>query len=97
MRLFHLTKRAVSYLADIWEYTSEHWSEKQAEKSYMLLINSCQEIAKEPRLGKCYYEISKDIVGFKAYQHVIFYRIVSSKEIEVVRILHGRMDLKNKL
>jgi toxin ParE1/3/4 len=54
MRLFHLTKRAVSDLADIWEYTSEHWSEKQAEKYYMLLFNSCQEIAKEPRLGKCY-------------------------------------------
>ncbi|WP_407652331.1 type II toxin-antitoxin system RelE/ParE family toxin [Flavobacterium cheonhonense] len=41
--------------------------------------------------------VEKNILGFKTGQHVIFYRIVTEKEIEVVRILHGMMDMKNHL
>ena len=37
----------------------------------------------------------KNVLGYKTGEHIIFYQIVSSKEIEVVRILHGMMDMKN--
>ncbi len=97
MAKFHLTNKAVEDLADIWEYTYDTWSEKQAEKYYILLLNSCQELAKSPSLGKRYGEVVEEIMGFRSYQHVIFYRKISNKEIEITRILHGRMDLKNKL
>lgn len=97
MAKFHLTNKAVEDLANIWDYTLKTWSEKQAENYYMLLINSCKELAKAPDLGRTYPEISPEILGFIAYQHIIFYRFLSNKEIEIVRILHGRMDLKNKL
>jgi toxin ParE1/3/4 len=30
-------------------------------------------------------------------KHIIFYHIVDDAEIEVIRILHERMDLKRKL
>jgi toxin ParE1/3/4 len=97
MAKFHLTNKAVEDLANIWEYTSASWSEKQAEKYYLLLLNSCQELAKFPGRGKKYDEVAEDILGYKPYQHVIFYWITSTNEIEIIRILHGRMDLKNKL
>ena len=97
MAKFYLTNKAVEDLGEIWNYTIETWSENQAEIYYSLLIDSCQELANKSSLGKSYDVVEKNILGFKTGQHVIFYRIVTEKEIEVVRILHGMMDMKNHL
>ena len=97
MAKFYLTKRAVEDLADIWNYGYENWSEKQAEKYYKLLMDSCQQLAKMPERGKKYDEIAANILGYKSYQHGIFYRKISINEIEIIRTLHERVDLKSKL
>ncbi|MFN3752573.1 type II toxin-antitoxin system RelE/ParE family toxin [Flavobacterium sp.] len=97
MAKFYLTNKAVEDLGDIWNYTVETWSENQAEIYYSLLIDSCQELANKPNQGKSYEVVEKNVLGFKTGQHAIFYRIVTEKEIEVVRILHGMMDMKNLL
>ena len=97
MNKFYLTKKAVEDLSDIWNYTVQTWSESQAEIYYLLLMDSCQEIANKPKQGKSYEIVEKNVLGFKTGQHIIFFRIVSEKEIEVVRILHGMMDMKNHI
>jgi toxin ParE1/3/4 len=97
MAKFYLSNKAVTDLNDIWDYTLKTWSENQAEIYYSLLIDSCQELANKPAKGKSYEVVEKEVLGYKAGEHIIFYRIVSSKEIEVVRMLHGMMDLKNHL
>jgi toxin ParE1/3/4 len=97
MAKFYLTNKAVEDLGEIWNYTIETWSENQAEIYYSLLIDSCQELANTPNQGKKYELIEKNVLGFRAGQHLIFYKIVTEKEIEVIRILHGMMDLKNHL
>ena len=97
MSKFYLTKKAVEDLSNIWNYTVQTWSENQAEIYYLLLMDSCQEIANKPKQGKSYEIVEKNVLGFKTVQHIIFYRIVSEKEIEVVRILHGMMDMKNHI
>ena len=97
MTKFRLTNKAVNDLEDIWDYTFETWSEKQAEKYYLLLLQSCQEFSKTLSLGRKYEEIRNEILGYRSYQHIIFYTKMSNKEIEIVRMLHGSMDLKNKI
>ncbi len=97
MAKFYLTNKAVEDLGNIWNYTVETWSENQAEIYYSLLIDSCQELANKPNQGKSYEVVERNVLGFKTGQHVIFYKIVTEKEIEVVRILHGMMDMKNHL
>lgn len=97
MAKVYLTKKAVEDLEEIWDYTVETWSENQAEIYYSLLIDSCQELANKPNLGKSYEVVEKNVLGFKSGQHIIFYRIVTEMEIEVVRILHGMMDIKKLL
>lgn len=97
MAKFYLTNKAVKDLGDIWNYTVENWSENQAELYYALLIDCCKEIAHNPKPGKSYELVETNVLGFKTGQYVIFYRIVSEKEVEIVRILHGRMDLKYHL
>lgn len=97
MANYILTNRAVEDLSGIWNYSFEVWSASQADKYYYMLLDSCQELADEKALGKSYEEINKDILGFKIGQHIIFYRKLKGNKIEIARILHNRMDLKNRI
>ncbi|MBO9595450.1 MAG: type II toxin-antitoxin system RelE/ParE family toxin [Niabella sp.] len=97
MANYTLTHKAVEDLSDIWAYTYEAWSEHQADKYYELLIEAFRKLAENPTLGKNYEAILKDIHGFKTGRHIIFYRTLKDKVIEVVRVLHESMDLRNRL
>ncbi|MGB7394749.1 MAG: type II toxin-antitoxin system RelE/ParE family toxin [Pricia sp.] len=97
MAKFNLTHKAVADLDDIWNYAFEQRSEKQADEYYELLISSCERIAGNPRLGRNYNGIIKNLYGFRTQRHVIFYRIISEDEIEVERILYERMDLESRI
>jgi len=90
-------QEAIDDLNNIWEYTFEKWSENQSDKYYAMLKLACGEIGKNPEIGKEYNEIGNNLLGFHTGRHVIFYQLVYEDEIEVVRILHERMDLKNRL
>ena len=96
MAKYELTNKAVGDLTGIWEYTIEKWSEQQADKYYNLLLDSFQDIANNPELGKNYDGIINDLVGLKTNRHIIFYRKRIDQPIEITRILHGQMDLKNR-
>lgn len=97
MAKYHLTNKAVEDLTEIWNYTFEAWSERQANKYYKFLLESCQEVANHPNFGKQYDNVTTGLLGFKSNHHIIFFRVTSPKEIEVLRILHERMDLKSRL
>ncbi len=94
---YKLTHKAVDDLTKIWDYTIEKWSEQQADKYYTLLLDSCQAIADNPDLGKNYFGINTDLFGLKTNRHIIFYRKLVDKPIEITRILHERMDWQNRL
>jgi toxin ParE1/3/4 len=97
MAKYILTNKAVEDLSTIWEYTYEVWSESQADKYYELVTSSFGEIVQNPKLGKNYDEIDKAIFGLRVGQHIVFYHVAQSGDIEILRILHQRMDLKNKI
>lgn len=97
MAKYSFTKSAVRDLTEIWDYTKKIWSEKQAEKYYQLIIQACKEIAKDPNKGKEYHEVYPELKGLKITKHIIFYRQLTDKSIEISRILHERMDLKSRL
>jgi toxin ParE1/3/4 len=84
-------------LNDIWAYTFEEWSEQQADKYYATLEFACMQIGKNPELGKEYGGINSNLLGLRTGKHIIFYQIITEDEIEVIRILHERMDLKNRM
>ena len=97
MAKYFLTNKAVEDLAAIWEYTYDTWSERQADKYHEMLTSSFQEILEHPDLGKKYPEIDTSVMGLRVGKHIVFYRMVQSSDIEVLRILHQRMDLKSRL
>jgi len=97
MAEFKLTNKAVEDLSKIWDYTFELWSERQADRYYEMLISNCQEIADNPDLGKSYDGITQSLLGTKANRHIIFYLTINENYVEITRILHERMDLKNRI
>lgn len=94
MPKYRLTDKSVEDLGNIWSYTYDEWSESQADKYYNLLKETCQKLASDSMLGKNYEELISSLKGFRVGKHVNFYRIVTGDEIEIVRILHERMDLE---
>lgn len=97
MSEYFLTKKAVIDLTEIWDYTFKVWSEKQADKYYYELLNDCHFIANNPKCGKKYKEIHKDISGYKSGNHIIFYRVLNKNKVEITRFLHSRMDLAKRI
>jgi toxin ParE1/3/4 len=97
MARYILTKKAVEDLSKIWNYTFDNWSENQADAYYKMLIENCKEIAVNPNFGKNYEGILKNLLGFKAGRHIIFFRKINDLEVEITRILHEQMDLKNRV
>jgi len=97
MAKFSFTNRALDDLIEIWDYTVEQWSENQAQTYYSLIMATCLDLANNPQLGKSYDIISKNLLGYKCGEHIIFYQEIVKNEIEIARVLHGMMDLKNKI
>ena len=90
------SKKSVEDLSNIWRYTAIKWSIKQADKYYNILISFCKNIATNPFLyGIKYDEIIDKLFGAIIKEHIVFYKI-NDNEIIIIRILHKRMDFKNK-
>jgi toxin ParE1/3/4 len=58
---------------------------------------ACQKLAEKPHLGRNYDRVPRKYFGHREGRHNIFYRMVSSDEIVIVRILHVGMDLKYRM
>ena len=97
MAKYQLTTKAVDDLSMIWNYTIDKWSEYQADKYYFMLLENCNEVAGHPDSGKDYSLVTENLLGFRAGQHIIFYRKNEENQVEITRILHEQMDLKDKI
>ena len=93
---FVISKKAVTDLEEIWLYTFENWSISQADRYYNLIFDEINFICKNSTAGKSMEHIRKGYRASKVKSHLIFYR-VTNNTIEVIRILHERMDIENRL
>ena len=98
MKLFkyQISPEAVADLNKIWLYTFETWSLQQADRYYNLLIEEIGNICKIPYSGKLYDHVRKGYRASKVKSHIIFYKI-NNDVVEIIRILHQRMDIENIL
>jgi len=97
MPSFTLTNLAKADLKEIGRYTQEHWGREQRDLYLKMLDVSFQQLADNPLKGKDCSDIRNGYCRYSAGSHVIFYRQQSSDTIEVVRILHGRMNISTRL
>ena len=94
---FIISEKARNDLLGIGNYTREKWSEEQAERYVRMLLSECVVLADNPGKGRSYEEYRSGLMGATCGKHVIFYRIISSQRIRIVRFLHERMDFTRHL
>lgn len=95
--LYRISEKATEDLEQIWFYTFSHWSVEQADRYYNQIISEIEFISRNFDLS-----INKDHIkpGYRMSQvksHLVFFRKANDNVIEVVRILHQRMDVGNHL
>lgn len=93
MSIFRLTELAKQDLRSIGRFTEATWGREQRNR-YLAKLDTCfQLLAQEPQRGKACDDIRPGYRKYHVGRHLIFYR-QSSKGIEIIRILHNRMDIE---
>jgi len=94
MGAFALTEKVKADLKSIAAYTQRKWGKEQRKVYALQFDDAFHMLSDTPTIGnKCDF-IKPGYRKLPVSRHLIFYRSVSQFEIEVVRILHKRMDAK---
>ena len=97
MPRFVLTKAANADLKGIGRYTQATWGRDQRTRYLTLLDAGFRALADNPLMGKDCDDIRPGYRKYQIEKHIAFYRQSGSGQIEIVRVLHERMDLEANL
>jgi toxin ParE1/3/4 len=90
-----LTPLAESDLEDVWRYTFAHWSIDQADRYHRDLVATMDALARGDKIGR----VCPVRDGYRQYavgSHIVFYRETETT-LDVIRVLHQRMDVDRHL
>lgn len=97
MSAFIISEKALEDINNIWIYTAENWSVEQADRYYNLIMDEIEYIVRNFDMARDFGEIRKSYRYSKVKSQLIFFKNDKTNEIEVVRVLHERMDIENRL
>ncbi|MBC7299443.1 type II toxin-antitoxin system RelE/ParE family toxin [Nocardia salmonicida] len=97
MTEYLLSPAAQQDVAAIWEFTCERWDADQAETYVRELQHVIERAAANPRIGQPCDEIRAGYRKLPAGSHTVYYRLTAEGIVDVVRILHQRMDIDRHL
>ena len=78
-------------IEEIWDYTAERWGDDQAERYVGALRRAIEIVAADPKKGRVADHIRRGYRRYSVGSHVLFFRVVGDN-IDVIRVLHQRMD-----
>ena len=97
MGTFTLTNEAKADLKSVATYTQRKWGKNQRGIYLKQFDDAFHLLADTPDVGtKCDF-IKLGYRKFPNIGHVIFYRTKNDTQIEIIRILHKRMDVEKNL
>lgn len=95
---YQISRAAKQDIENIWHYTLEKWSLEQADHYFNLILDEIEYVAEHPESGKDYSKFRAGYFRSQVKSHFIFYRInPEAEEIEIIRVLHQRMDIEARL
>lgn len=95
---YKISVKASQDIESIWLYTYENGSLEQADRYVNLIFDEIEYIAENPTSSKDFNHIRKGYFCSKVKSHLIFYRRTNKpNNIEIIRVLHQRMDIENRL
>lgn len=97
MAEYIISEKALDDLNNIWIYTAENWSIEQADRYYNLIMDEIEFVAENFETMKDFGSVRRNYRYSKVKSHLIFCNKIENTEMEVVRILHEKMDIKNRI
>jgi toxin ParE1/3/4 len=94
---YKISEAAIADLDAIWLYTFENWSRMQADRYYSLLVDEIKFVSENFEYGKDFKSVRKGYRYIKVKSHLIFYKKNKDHIVEIVRILHEKMDISNRI
>ena len=94
---FRLTVVAQADFDGIGDYTFETWGEEQADKYLAQLDKTFVMLAQTPGIGKARNDLGANMKSCPCGSHIIFFRRDAHGDVEILRILHERMDFARHL
>lgn len=79
----------------IWDYSAEHWGPDQADRYIDEIRDACLALADERLQGRP-VEVRDGYLRRSTGSHVIYYRDHGDR-LDIIRILHNRMDVGRHL
>jgi toxin ParE1/3/4 len=95
IRHYRLSPLAIADLEEIWFYTFRQWSLEQADQYHHDLIATIEALADGRKVGRP-ADIREGYFKRAVGRHLVFYR-QSDSTLDVIRILHQRMDVERHL
>ena len=96
MRYF-ISEKANQDIEKIWLYTFENWSLEQADRYYNLILDEIEFISENFESGKSVDHIKKGYRASIVKSHIIFYKKSRRNIVEIIRVLHQKMDIENRI
>lgn len=96
MNALRLLPSAQRDLDKIWNYTAKAWGPDQAEAYVSTLRRDMERLREFPELGPLHPSRVGNFRKLPSGHHMIYY-LVSTESVEVVRVLHERMDVTRHL
>ena len=96
MARYLLLPRAEADLGEIWDYSAGRWADDRAESYVRSVWHGMETVTADPRRGGECSDIRRAYFKFSVGSDVVFYRVIADG-IDVVRILHQRMDFDRHL
>jgi toxin ParE1/3/4 len=88
---YRLTPAAAMDLSEIWDYTEERWDADQAETYVREIGAAVERVAEDPLRGRDCSDIRPGYRRYGIESHTVYY-LDRSDTVDVIRILHQRMD-----
>jgi toxin ParE1/3/4 len=94
---YTISEKALEDINAIWFYTAQNWSVEQANRYYNLIFDEIEFISNNFEMAQDFGKLRKSYRYSKIKSHLIFFKKNKFNEIEVIRVLHERMDIENRL
>jgi len=95
MKSLPFSPAAETDLADIWRYSAEQWGVDQAEQYIDDLRDACHALATGTRQGRR-TDIRSGYLKYLVGRHLLYFK-ENDGCLEIIRILHARMDACRQL
>lgn len=97
MANFRIKAAAKTDLKGIARFTENTWGRKQRNNYIAEFDRAFHQLAEKNELGTSCDHIRTGYRVFPIGSHIIFYKIADQNNVDIIRVLHKRMDVSSRL